>query len=144
MKPVHFRLYPHAKSGLYVMVNVWPTRKEMLAQWGEGRGAGRTCQGFCSPIHVTDYSKGRARKQPIVAEVHLWRDHLSMMVVTHELFHASLAWARRVGFDFGRLDDEDSINRDEERLTYAHSNMCSDFMVRANRAKLYDHGLSTS
>lgn len=60
-----------------------------------------------------------------------------MRVVTHELFHATLAWARRIGFDFARLNAEDSINGDEERLTYAHGHLCADFMVRANNAGLY-------
>lgn len=139
MKPVKFRLYPEKQSRLHALVYVWPTRKEMLEAWRARnyRRAGRTCQGFCSPVEVWDFRKGTGRKQPLFAEVHVWRGKLTMAVVTHEMFHAAIAWARRVRFNFSRLHAEDSINDDEERLTYAHSNLCRDFMIRATDAGLY-------
>lgn len=78
------------------------------------------------------------RTLPLFAEVHLFRgDGLSMRIVTHELFHATMAYGRRIRFDFRRLDADDSVNDDEERLTYAHGDLCRQFMMRATDLGLY-------
>jgi hypothetical protein len=74
---------------------------------------------------------------PEFAEVNLYRDRLTMEIVTHELFHATMAWARRVRFPVARLVAADAVNDDEERLTYVHSTLCRRFMVRATAAGLY-------
>jgi hypothetical protein len=60
-----------------------------------------------------------------------------MEVVTHELFHATMAWARRVGLDLTRLADDDYVNQEEERVSYVHGRLCRDFMVRAEAAGIY-------
>ncbi len=75
--------------------------------------------------------------RPMFAEVNLYRAALTMRIVTHELFHATIQYGRRIGFDFSRLDANDSINAEEERLTYAHGELCRQFMVRATTLGLY-------
>jgi hypothetical protein len=138
--PVRFRLYPESRRGLYLAVFVWPTRASMQRRWGPHPP--RT-DGFCHPFIVQQFVGGRWRTRPVVAEVHFHRARLSMEVVTHELFHATIAWARRIRFDFARLNAEDSINEDEERLTYAHGRLCREFMNRANDFKLYSDGIAS-
>lgn len=77
------------------------------------------------------------RTRPIVAEVHFSRNRLSQVIVAHELFHATLAYGRRVGFDFSRLDAADSVNDDEERLAYVQGWLCREFVRRAARTGMY-------
>lgn len=136
MPPIRFRLYPdEARKGLHALVYVWPTRKAMLREGGY-TGCRRT-EAFCAPVDVTRYADSRARKLRLFAELHFYRDNLTMRIVTHEIFHATMAYGRRIRFDWQRLGAHDSINKDEERLTYAHCHMCRDFMDRANNLKLY-------
>ncbi len=138
VRPWVCRIYPERNSSLFARVQVWPTKKAFLAHINEnctfigGRGAGRTCQGTCSREHRTLYRKNRpARRRPIFATVNLWRGKLTMSVVTHELFHATIAWAWRVQFPLRELTDDENVTSTEERITYAHSEMCRQFMVRA-------------
>lgn len=138
---VRFRLYPEARRGLYVAVNVWETAAAMrryARRTGDQKSARRNCHGYCACYRIVRFrARGPQRTLPVCAEVNLYAGRLTMEVVTHELFHATVQWGRRIGFDFSRLDSHDSINEDEERLTYAHSTMCKAFMIRACDAGLY-------
>jgi hypothetical protein len=143
-----FRLYPERRGGLFVRVNVWRTRAELLERerWIDGkpltrlrRRHGRSeAHGLCSSLTVQKYTGTRWRTLPIFAEVNLYRERLGMEVVTHELFHATAAWGRRVRFDFARLDADDSVNAAEERMAYVHGALCRQFVCRAERARLYE------
>lgn len=140
MRPSHrFRLYPELGS-LYVVVNVWATRAEMLRYSDEGDAkVGPKTDATCAGIEVIDFKRGHhARKQPVFAEVNFYRGRLSIEVITHEFFHATMAWGRRVRFKWHRLGDDDSVNADEERITYVHGRLCRAFVNRANAAKLYE------
>ncbi len=123
------RLHPDGRTR-YVRVFVWATRQDFVAVTKD-----RQAVGLCRPF--TRYRKD-GRLDGIAGEVHLIRGRLGTEVVTHELFHATLAYARRVGFDMTRLDADDSINADEERLTHWHSTMCRDFVRLAYAEGLYD------
>lgn len=146
MMPVpraRFRLYPAAPRGLYVAVNVWHTATAMrtyAARTGDASEArARGLGGYCACYRITSYRPGRpARTRMLVAEVNLYLARITTEVITHELLHATMQWGRRIGFDFSRLDAEDSVNDDEERLTYAHSTLCRDFVRRAIAAGLYE------
>lgn len=133
---VRFRIYPaEPRNGLYAMIHVWPTRKAMLRKGGYSEC--RRTEAFCSPLEIISYATGKARKSGLFAEVHFYRDNLTMRIVTHEIFHATMAYGRRIKFDWQRLGADDSINSSEERLTYAHCHMCRDFMEQAIRLGLY-------
>jgi hypothetical protein len=136
-----FRLYPESGTR-YVLVQVWPTRAAMrahLAGW-MSRASLRYTEGTCTDTTVKRLRErdGRWITLGQVAEVNLYRERLGMEVVTHELFHATIAWGRRVGFAWRRLGDDDAVNADEERLTYVHGRLCAEFVRRAERAGLYD------
>lgn len=144
--PVRFRLYPEPARSLYAAVIVWPTKTAMrravsayARQLGQSPAQHRNTGGYCAGFKVRQYPKGkRMRTLPIFAEVHLFAgDGLAMRIITHELFHATAEFGRRIRFDFRRLDAEDSVNDDEERLAYAHSELCRQFMIRANALGLY-------
>jgi len=135
-QPLHrFRLYPEPKSRLYVRVNVWATLRAMRAY---GRASyftfGRNCVGAATQLRL--YRNGRC--QPLFCEVNLVRYHLGTEIITHEFFHAAIAWGRRVRFDFTRLNAPDSVNEDEERITYVHGRLCRQFVDRAWKAGLYE------
>ena len=73
-----------------------------------------------------------------------------MRIVTHELLHAAVAWARRIGFrfvalggvgaEFGSEGDGYAVSDDEERLCRVYGDLCREFMVKAERAGLYRGG----
>lgn len=132
-----FRLYPEAPHGLYVLVTVWPSREELHAncsciEKGEHEGC-------CSGLTITSFPEGGPpRTAALCAEVHLWWEKLTMQVITHELFHATMAWARRIRFRWQRLGDDDAVNDEEERLAYAHGRLCRDLVLRATAAGLYE------
>jgi hypothetical protein len=69
--------------------------------------------------------KGPRRKHRCFAEVNLWRGALGPEVVTHELFHATMAYGYRIKFPFEKLADCTGVTKWEERLTYAHGRMCA-------------------
>lgn len=133
------RLYPERDSSFYVRVQVWPTKQAFLAHvnathvFANGKGAGRRCDGTCSRVHRTSYRHGRARRSAEVAVVNLWRGRLTMRVVTHELFHATMAWAHRVGFDFAPIMASDGVTDAEERITYVNGELNRQFMEKATR-----------
>ncbi len=137
-KPWVCRLYPEQGSTLYARVQVWPTKKAFLAHvnamhvFKGGKGASPRCDGTCSRHQVTSYRSGRARKDSCFAVVNLWRGRLTMRVVTHELFHATMAWGYRVKFPFAVLSTDDGVSDREERITYVHGELCREFMVKAS------------
>ena len=142
---VTFRLYPEPGRTLYVRINVHPTKKAMRAHVrgldGEGisrpSGTDRHAAGFSTPWHVLYISPKRCRRDPCIAEVNLCRTELTMRIVTHELLHATMEWARRIRFPFSRLGDDDQVNEEEERIAYAHCRLCAEFMIRATAVGLY-------
>lgn len=133
-----FRLYPESDSRLYALVSVWSDPETMAENCAcEGTDVHGGC---CGTLKIRVYGEaGRyERTKGIFAEVHMHIGALGTGVLAHELFHATVAWGRRLGFDFTRLDADDSVNDDEERLAYAHGKMCADFVNRAIRAGLYE------
>jgi hypothetical protein len=131
-----FRLYPEENSRLYCRVTVWPTLSAMRAASTWER-LGRSCRGFCSSVQRQRLTRGRWRTDPIFAEVHLAKDWLQTRIITHEFLHATFAFGRRIRFDWQRLDADDSVNAQEERLCYAHGELVSQFVDRAYKARLY-------
>jgi hypothetical protein len=99
---------------------------------------------LCNDLRVTDYAKNkRTRTKTVCADVHFFRSRIGMEVTTHELLHATIAWARRVNFPFSRLND-DSVNDDEERFCHAHGKLCCQFIRKAYEAGLYDQRSTVS
>lgn len=137
-RPWICRLYPERGSSLYARVQVWPTKRAFLAHVNEihrsinGRGFGRHCDGTCSRHEVWSFKTGKARRHRCFAVVNMWRGRLTMRVVTHELFHATMAWGYRVKFPFAGLATDVGVTADEERITYVHGELCRQFMVRAS------------
>lgn len=140
-----FRLHPERHSQFhkgslgtaYVRVLIYPTRAAMYRAHPTERR--RKSAAWCEPFReVIRFPAGRRpRRVPIVADVVFSRDRLGTRVVTHELFHATLAYARYFVFNFCRLDALDSVNAQEEWLTHVHSNLCHEFVERAYRAGWY-------
>lgn len=124
------RLYPERDSTLYVRVHVWPTRRAMLAFLRRtGRPLGTETVAVCTGTERWKVVGDRLRKNGQVAEVNFFRARLGTQVVTHELFHATLAWARRAKIDWTAVNT-DPINDLEERVTHVHSTMCAHLVRR--------------
>jgi hypothetical protein len=126
------RLYPERRRGLYVLIQVWPTKRDLVRYSRESNHRiGRDGIALCNQLTIINYGRARRpRMLPIFAEVNFWRKRIGMEVITHELFHATLAWARRIKFPWDRLHAEDSVNAEEERLTHVHGRLCSQLVSR--------------
>ena len=137
--PVRFRIYAGRKpSGFYAVCQVWPTFRAFDRN---GRSKRHRCgpktMATCTEVTVLNFDQGAQRTKPIFAELNFVRGHLTMEIVTHELFHATMAWGRRIGFDWARLGADDCVNQDEERITYVHGWLCRQFVARATTLGLY-------
>lgn len=137
-KPWVCRLYPERGSTLYARVQVWPTKRAFIDHvnaecvFADGKADHKT-QGTCARVDRTSYRTGRARRSACFASVNLWRGQLTMRVVTHELFHATMAWAQRVGFDFTPVVADIGVGPEEERITYVNCELNRQFMEKASR-----------
>lgn len=145
--PIRFRLYPEPNSSLHLIVQVWPALEPMRKYMSEtypGSGSHEKTLGMCSSFKVIAYRKGkRPRTRPIFGELNLCVANLSMRVVTHEIFHATLAYARRVGIALGDATNDDAapgtfVCDVEERLCEIHGDLCANFVDRATALGLYD------
>lgn len=141
--PLVFRLHPEGRS-LFARVVVHRTKKAMREHWRRelqevaglaGPWAKRI--GYCREVQRWMVTPTTSRRDPCFAEVHLYASRCGTEVVTHEMFHATAAWGRRVRFDFKRLGDADSVNDDEERMAYVHGWLCRQFVDRAWAAGVY-------
>lgn len=93
------------------------------------------CRGTCTRYVAYEIEPGKPDvRSRCFAIVNLRQDCLTMEVVTHELFHATMAWGYRIRFPFCALNDAAGVTQTEERITYAHSTICRMFMVKASRA----------
>lgn len=136
-RPIRLRLLCEPKtSSLYVRVNVWPSKAAMARYRERVRDHPRHAGAIGTCTEIEGWRNGR--KRAVVAEVNLCRGRIGTEIVTHEFFHAAIAWGRRRDFDWTRLGAEDSVNAEEERLTYVHSNLCSAFVRRAYAMGLYE------
>lgn len=133
------RLFPEPGTR-FLRVFVWRTKKDMRAYW-RADGGGPFNGGswgerlaYCTEVERTTVS---GRRDPCFAEVHFTARRLGTSIVAHEMFHATTAWGRRIGFPWKRLGADDSVTQEEERLAYAHNVLCGEFVERAYAAGLY-------
>lgn len=132
-KPIRFRLYPD-KGSLHYLVNIWPTKALMIRHlringWRPGNG----CAGMCS-----SYRRIRGeRLLPRCGEINLYRRWLNAEVVSHEIGHAVLGWARRIGFDVTKESDGHRVSNEEEIFCHALGRMVNQFALHARRKRLW-------
>jgi hypothetical protein len=144
--PLTFRVYPERKS-LYVVVNVWPTKKAMYAHRPLNRNHEASCTGTTRIVVPPRGSTSRTWKRGEFAEVNFYRGALGVGVVSHEFTHAAFCWAERRKLK--RIAEEEErgmtvrgdvsilpVDGVEERFCYALGEM-----VRQFTQKLYDLGL---
>lgn len=128
---IKFRIYPEDKS-LYFLIHIYDTKKDLQAKikkFSQGKLDKRT-RARVSPFDVVKVkANGVSRKQPILGMVLFWKDDIGTNVITHEFFHATSTYARRVGLDF---------EKDEERLATVHGQMCAKFVKKCYDKGVYD------
>lgn len=115
---IKFRIYPEDRA-LYFLIHIYDTKKDLqdkIRAISNGKLDKRIRSGV-APTHESS----------LLGLIFFWRKDAETMVLTHEFFHATLAWARRVGLDF---------EKDEERLATVHGQMCAKFV-----RKCYDKGV---
>jgi hypothetical protein len=146
---VRFRLYPEGRW-FYFAVNVWPDKPTMddhfehiggVAYRASQRDAVANCQGADRYL----VRPGRPlRKTGCCGEINFHRGRITTEIASHEIGHAALGWARRVGLPGIKLSpkdwqgDEQRVTDDEERFCYALGRMVQQFADRAFRYKLWE------
>ena len=143
-QPLRFRVYPTATSRLFVRVVVYDSETTMLAASDGERLAPKPAEAVEDVPTATTRewiawrvdANGHRRRDPCVAEIHLVADRSGMRVVSHEAFHATLAWGRRIRFDWKRLGQEDGVLA-EEALAYLHGDICRIIVDRLYQAGEY-------
>jgi hypothetical protein len=134
---IRFRVYAGERegSGLYVVVRIFKTQRELLTALRAERPSKRDrypnhTEGACQSFKV--YPQGRRRPNGHFATVNLWRGRLGMEVVAHEFGHAAFAWAWRK-----RLVDKLAGMPAEEEVCYTLGRMLRRFVARAYQLGLY-------
>ena len=96
-RPLVVRVRPSRRARLYAEVHVYSSRRAFhhAVKSAGRRDRTRGLVGRC--IGVTERVVGTGRRTGLFAVVQLSRDHLGVSVVSHELFHATIRWAHRVG-----------------------------------------------
>ena len=127
---------------LYAVVRVWESRAALLRH-RRASGMRGACEAYCVGLDVYAVRpSGRTRRTGQFAEVNFYRRAITQGIVTHEMFHATLAWGRRVGIAWAALgesmDGAGPVSDVEERLAYVHGALCSEFVRTAHELGLYD------
>jgi hypothetical protein len=127
-KPAHrFRLYPlDTLSGLYVLLNIWPTPKAMKAHARNVVGYTRKFEMLTSHTLIR-YSHGRIC--PMFAEVNMQLEYTCVGAVSHELVHATSAYFRRLGLT--HTEDNDEL------FAHVQGWLLLQFVHRAQKAGVY-------
>lgn len=142
-QPLTFRIYPDG-AFLYVVVNIWPTKKAMYAHGTTVHNYEATCGGRS----VFRFSGERWRKTGMFAELNFTRRALGVEIVSHEFTHAGFCWAERRklnlndaidGREFVEGGDTMQLSPDgvEERFCYVVGRMCNRFTQRCYELGLY-------
>lgn len=118
------RLHPEEGSTLFVRVILHKTQADMRRTYKKEHGddVGATAEGLCfEPF----------RTSRLVAEVHLSEEHLDGDTIAHELFHAAIAWGRRVKVDWKSVGDaKEWVSDHEERLAWVMGRMSGQLFDR--------------
>ena len=64
-----------------------------------GKKAHRECVGMCCGSDVWSERFTKRRISSRLGEINLCRGHITTEIVSHELTHAAISWARRVKID---------------------------------------------
>lgn len=138
------RLRPEAKSSLYVRALVFE-RKAGLRAFGRAFGLGnlRKTRAFAGEIEKYRIRKGEPRrKRPVVAVAAFWKGDIGSGLVAHEMFHATMFWARRRRVAVAPCADTDkrgtlTPDHPEERLAEVQGELVRQFVSRAYQLRFY-------
>lgn len=127
MPPLAFPIFPEDSSrahALHVFVRISPTLETMYA---DARALGVRDESLedCAGLH---HCKDRGtHKRNDFGVIFFAKSCLSAEIVVHEIVHAALSWAIRVGIARKGLD---MSTKDEERFAMAIERMVTGFYVR--------------
>jgi hypothetical protein len=131
---ISFRIYPASTTSLYFKVIIHPTRKLMKAEIIKQAKVFKSSKlqavvkrnRFHAITHgfKLEYVKSK-RPLPILGEIHFYATYIPPEIISHEMVHAGMNWARRLQLD---------VWKDEERLAYAVGAMTQQFYDKATRA----------
>jgi hypothetical protein len=133
MRPLFtFRIYAHHYgrkrnlSTLFFRVKVFPSFEEMqeyLKVEYDNVDTSDTADAFTLSrgIYRVYRDQRKTRKLPEIGEMIFHQSKMSSGTISHECFHATMAYLRRVKFDFSKLEkknEDDDVITSEERAAY--------------------------
>lgn len=139
---LRFTVRPFTKRKEYVVVLVWRSKADMLAHAkANHHSATDTTGAYCHTYDRWWFKNGeRDRLMGDFAEVNFHLGQVTTETVTHELFHATIGLAYRLGIlpKLMSHGTEDGLCGDaEEDCAYAHGRMCRLVTNRLHRAKVW-------
>lgn len=131
-----FRIYPEGRHLRYD-VFIHDTKKEMhLWQFP-------IKPDFRAIVNEhTIYRNGKRKRMVAlrtIGEIHFYRRQIGAYVVSHELLHAALGWARKIKLDFNpiMLRDGGFAHPNEEALCEVHGRLMQQFVKKCVELGLY-------
>jgi hypothetical protein len=123
-----FRVFPESRSGLFYRVRLFDSERALgqyLRSDDIDRSAAYGARALCSRwTRTRTTANGRTRTMPDMGEILFVVRSLDAEVVSHEVGHAAIGWAQRIGIrPFGTGTDCQYAGPDEERYCYALGRM---------------------
>jgi hypothetical protein len=123
-----FRIYPESPRGLFYTVKLFATElamREYLIADDIDRSAAYGARALCSRwTRTRTTGTGRTRTLPEMGEILFVAPLIDHEVISHEVAHAAIGWAQRIGIrPFATGTDCQYAGPDEERYCYALGRM---------------------
>jgi hypothetical protein len=136
IRSIRIRLRPENKA-LYVTAHLFPTRRDMWrAMKRFGMGGVGSCGAAFLPFTRVVPLDSRGRVVPQFGVLFLNKEQIGCETISHEVAHATHAWARRVGW---KPDPDEGVHSEnEERWCYAHGEMVRQLVNRLYGLGCYD------
>jgi hypothetical protein len=123
-----FRIFPESPRGLFYTVKLFATElamRDYLIADDIDRSAAYGARALCSRwTRTRTTASGRTRTLPDMGEILFVVPRIDAEVVSHEVAHAAIGWAQRIGLHpFGSDRHPQYAGPDEERYCYALGRM---------------------
>jgi hypothetical protein len=140
---ITFRVCPARRGRLFFDVRIYPDEQRMRRalrrqdRWLGTRRDWSRSEAVCTSFETQIQLRGRWTRTPRLGVLFFHRRSLGAGLVAHEMTHAAVVWARRVGVSGRRVwhqrgDWEGGAN---ERFADAVGNLCAHFWVAFYRAR---------
>jgi len=138
-----FRVRPTRAGTLYFDVRIYDDRRKMLRALARNdhklgvRVDWSATDAVCRSFQFQRFRGRRWRSLPILGVLFFNRQVLGAGIVAHEMAHAAVQWARRVGLSGHRVWNRRGTTEwvENERFAFAVGNLCAQFWTEYYRRR---------